>query len=212
MAALFAGAVGALEVILDDPDCDPVGLAIVAHPQPLLGGNATHKVPQVLAKAIRDAGWRVARPNFRGVGGSAGAHDFGVGEAEDLLLLHGQLLQEHPGLRVALVGFSFGAYVQARVAKVMVATGTPPSYLCLAGMPAGDVEGNRHYDTPQDLPNALVIHGEMDERVRLQAVLDWARPHSQAITVVPGADHFFTGRLPVLRNIVLAHLARGDFS
>jgi alpha/beta superfamily hydrolase len=212
MAALFTGAVGALEVILDEPDRDPVGLAIVAHPQPLLGGNATHKIPQVLAKAIRDAGWRVARPNFRGVGGSVGAHDFGAGEAEDLLLLHGQLLQEHPGLRVALVGFSFGAYVQARVAKVLVATGTPPSHLCLAGMPAGDVEGSRHYDTPPDLPNALVIHGEMDERVRLQSVLDWARPHSQAITVVPGADHFFTGRLPVLRNIVLADLARGDFS
>jgi alpha/beta superfamily hydrolase len=75
----------------------------------------------------------------------------------------------------------------------------------LAGMPFGEVDGGRCYDTPAGLPDALVVHGERDERVPLQAVLDWARPQSQPVVVVPGADHFFTGRLPLLRGLVLSH-------
>ena len=70
------------------------------------------------------------------------------------------------------------------------------------------MDGGRRYDTPQaSIPDALVIHGEHDERVPLSAVLDWARPAVQPVVVVPGADHFFTGKLPVLRSLVLAHLA-----
>jgi uncharacterized protein len=50
------------------------------------------------------------------------------------------------------------------------------------------------------------VHGEHDERVSLQSVLDWARPQSQPVVVVTGADHFFSGRLPVLRALLLSHL------
>ena len=57
------------------------------------------------------------------------------------------------------------------------------------------------------LPGTLIVHGENDERVALAAVLDWARPQSQPVMVVPGADHFFTGKLPVLRTLVVSHLA-----
>ena len=73
-------------------------------------------------------------------------------------------------------------------------------------MPFGDIAGARHYDTPRDVAGALVVHGEHDERVPLQAVFDWARPASHPVVVVPGADHFFSGRLPVLRTLVLSHL------
>jgi alpha/beta superfamily hydrolase len=69
---LVDGPVGAMEVVFDAPARTPRGVAIVAHPQPLLGGSATHKIPQLLARALRDDGWLVARPNFRGVGASQG--------------------------------------------------------------------------------------------------------------------------------------------
>ena len=105
-----------------------------------------------------------------------------------------------------LVGFSFGAFVQARVSRALADRGMPAWRTCLAGMPFGIVEGGRRYDTPDGLPDALVVHGERDERVPLQAVLDWARPQGHPVVVVPGADHFFTGRLPVLRQLVLAHV------
>jgi alpha/beta superfamily hydrolase len=77
----------------------------------------------------------------------------------------------------------------------------------LAGLPNGEVEGQRRYVPEGGLADALVVHGENDERVALSKVLDWARPHGQPIVVIPGADHFFTGRLPVLRKLVLAHMA-----
>ena len=78
-AHVVDGPAGSLEVIFDVPLGRTVGLAVVAHPQPLLGGTAQHKVPQILARGLHEAGWLVARPNFRGVGHSAGSHDEGRG-------------------------------------------------------------------------------------------------------------------------------------
>ena len=203
---LLDGLAGALEVIFDVPKAAAGGIAIVAHPQPLLGGHAMHKVPHVLARALAEAGWLVARPNFRGVGRSAGTYDEGNGETEDLLALCDALRSSHPAMRLALIGFSFGAFVQARVARTLVDRGSPAWRLVLAGMPFGAVESGRRYDTPDGIPDALVVHGESDDSVPLKAVLDWARPSSQPVVVVPGADHLFTGRLPVLRTLALSHL------
>lgn len=207
---LLHGPAGAMEVHFDLPKSQTVdataGVAVVAHPHPLQGGSAQHKVPHLLARALRDAGWVVARPNFRGVGRSAGVHDEGVGETDDLLALSHALRNAYAGRRLALIGFSFGAYVQARVASRLAELGAPAWRVALAGMPFGEIVGARSYDPPRDVADALVVHGENDERVPLQAVFDWARPTSHPVVVVPGADHFFSGRLPVLRALMLAHL------
>mgnify|MGYP003589380544 CR=1 FL=1 len=53
---------------------------------------------------------------------------------------------------------------------------------------------------------ALVIHGEQDDTVALASVMDWARPQSLPVTVVPGGGHFFHGQLPLLKNLVVRHL------
>lgn len=205
-ARVVDGPAGALELLIDAPASAPLGVALVAHPQPLLGGSAVHKVPQFLARGLVESGWAVVRPNFRGVGRSAGVHDAGIAETGDLLHLVQDLRETPAGQRLALVGFSFGAFVQARVAHALADAGAPAWRVVLAGMPVGEVEGGRHYDTPDRIPAALVVHGEADERVPLQAVLDWARPQVQPVTVIPGADHFFTGKLPALRALVQSHL------
>lgn len=197
-----------MEVFVDLPEVGACrGIAIIGHPHPLLGGSAMHKVPHLLARALSEADWLVVRPNFRGVGRSVGKHDAGMGETQDVLALHTQLSEALPWARVALVGSSFGAFVQARVAHALAERGQPAWRVCLTGMPTGDVKGQRSYVTPQNLPNALIVHGEQDQRVRLAAVFDWARPQVQPVTVVAGADHFFTGKLHVLRKLVLSHLA-----
>ena len=59
---------------------------------------------------------------------------------------------------------------------------------------------------PESHDRTLVVHGELDETVALQSVLDWARPQSLPVTVVPGGEHFFHGQLPLLKNLVLRHL------
>lgn len=205
---LADGPAGAIETLVDAPAGSARGVAVVAHPQPLLGGSAAHKIPHLLARALRDAGWLAVRPNFRGVGASAGTHDEGIGETDDLLALAARLRAAHAGLPLALVGFSFGAFVQSRVARRLADGGAPARRVALAGMPAGEVGGGRRYAPDGDLPDALIVHGEHDERVPLAAVLDWARPQGQPVVVVPGTDHFFTGRLPVLRALVVSHVAQ----
>lgn len=208
VSLFVAGPVGAIELIVDTPVGLPTGIAIVAHPQPLLGGSAKHKVPHLLARAIRDLGWLAVRPNFRGVGASEGRHDHGIGESEDLLAVAQQLRLNYEQLPLALLGFSFGAFVQSRVARRLADAGRPASRVFLAGLPVGQVAGQRHYATEAVSPDTLVVHGECDERVSLSAVLAWARPQSHPVVVIPGADHFFTGRLPVLRSLAVSHLSQ----
>ena len=205
---MLTGPVGAVEILIDCPPAAPRGIVLVGHPQPLMGGNAKHKLPHYLARSLAGAGWLAIRPNFRGAGRSAGEHDHGDGETDDTVALVERIRSLRPDLPLALVGFSFGAFVMARVARALSDRGTPAERVCLAGMPSGEVESKRHFDTPTHLPNALIVHGERDNWVTLTSILDWARPQAQPVVVVPGADHFFTGLLPVLRDLVLAHLAR----
>lgn len=208
---LIDGPVGSIEIMVDVPSsAAPSCLVVIGHPQPLLGGSAQHKVPHFLAKGFAEAGFVAVRPNFRGVGKTEGTHDAGSGEADDLLSLIYAIRNEHPELPLHLVGFSFGAFVQAKVADALTKAGVPANSVCLAGMPYGEVEGGRSYDTPKGLANALVIHGEMDERVPLSSVFEWARPSNQVVTVIPGADHFFAGRLHILRSLMLEFIIKNN--
>lgn len=203
---LLDGPVGTLEVFVDLPKADPRAMAIVLHPHPSQGGTAEHKIPATLAKALVDIGFLVLRPNFRGVGRSAGEHASAGGEADDVRQLADALRTRFAHLELALVGFSFGAFVAATVAKQLAGAGHPIRRVALAGLPYGPVRGSPPYDTPSGIPGALVVHGERDDRVPLAAVLDWARLDGQPVVVVPGADHFFKGRLVVLRGLVAEHL------
>lgn len=202
----FMALAGVMEVLADGPAQAAVGVVVLTHPQPLLGGSPRHKIPHRLAQTLRDAGWLVLRPAFRGVGGSAGSYDHGDGESADVLALVAALREERPDLPLALVGFSFGAYVQARVARALIDQGEPAARVVLAGMPAGDVPAERSYDTPQLPEDVLLIHGENDAQVPLGLVMEWARPSGHPITVVPGADHFFSQSLPLLMSLVRGHL------
>ena len=201
---LIDGAAGAIECMLELPDGTPRGVAVVAHAHPLMGGTMDNKVVHTLVRAHAQAGWAAVRFNFRGVGRSAGEHDGGLAETDDLLtvLNHHLGLPELAGRPWALAGFSFGGFVAARAAEAVAST-HPPSSLVLVG-PA-----TSRFDVPPvppHLASACVIHGEHDDVVPLSAVLDWARPQSMPVTVVPGVGHFFHGQLPLLRQLVLRHL------
>jgi alpha/beta superfamily hydrolase len=204
---LLDGPVGKLEVFVDRPRVDPLAVALVLHPHPSQGGTAEHKLPATLAKALVDAGFLVLRPNFRGVGRSEGEHASAAGEADDIRQLVDAVRAHLGELELALIGFSFGAFVAAKVAKQMAEAGHPIRRVALVSLPYGPVRTGQAYDTPSGIPGALVVHGERDDRVPLAAVLDWARLDGQPVVVIPGADHFFKGRLVTLRSLVVEHLA-----
>jgi alpha/beta superfamily hydrolase len=202
--ALLRGAAGAIEVLIDAPEVVH-GIALVCHPHPLYGGANTNKVAHTLARTLRDLGYAALRPNFRGVGRSEGAHDRGEGETDDMLSVLAWAQSRWGVLPLALAGFSFGAFVQTRVAARLAEGLTPPRQLVLVGTAAGAAaDGARHYDTgalPKGVP-ALVIHGETDDVVPLANVLDWARPQELPVVVIPGADHFFHAKLHLLRELL----------
>ncbi len=195
------GPVGAIETLVENPGA-PRGIALVCHPHPLFGGTNTNKVTHALARTFTRLDYVALRPNFRGVGGSAGKHDEGRGEAEDMLAVLAEARRRFGDLPVALAGFSFGAYVQTRVAQVLAEAGHPAQRLVLVGTAAGNVEGARKYETKAVASDTIVIHGARDETVPLANVLAWAEPLELPVIVVPGADHFFHRRLHVIRDIV----------
>jgi alpha/beta superfamily hydrolase len=203
-AELVDGPVGPIEVIVDLA-AEARGIALVTHPHPLFGGANTNKVTYTLARTLRDLGYHALRPNFRGVGKTGGSHDNGQGETEDMLAVLAWAGQRWPALSTApvmLAGFSFGAYVQTRVAQSLADAGHPAERLILVGTAAGHVEGARKYDTGAVRPDTLVIHGSKDETVPLPNVLAWAEPLELPVVVVAGADHFFHGRLQNIRDII----------
>jgi len=199
---LLDGPTGKIEVFVEPKD-EPAGIALIAHPHPLYGGTADNKVVTTLAKAFRELGCVTLRPNFRGVGGSEGAHDHGVAETDDLLAVHAYARGRFGGgLPVYLAGFSFGAHVITRLAQRLVDAREPAKRLVLVGTAAGFIEGLRTYETGAVPADTIVIHGSQDETVPLANVLAWAQPIDLPVVVIPGADHFFHRRLHLIRDII----------
>jgi len=201
---MLQGEAGAIEALRDAPTDAPAaaskGVAIVAHPHPLFGGTMDNKVVQTLARAFVQCGWTVVRFNFRGVGASEGQHDNGQGEEHDLVQVVAQVAAQGP---LAMAGFSFGSFVAShalqrlwpeRSIEKIVLVGTAAQRFTVAPLPT-----ELHDKT-------LVVHGEHDDTVSLASVMDWARPQSLPVTVVPGGGHFFHGQLPLLKGLVVRHL------
>lgn len=197
----FQGTAGAIEALLDTPaDLAVVGTAVIAHPHPLFGGTMQNKVVQTMARAFVQCGWQALRFNFRGVGASAGTYDEGQGETQDMLALVEQVAPQGP---LALAGFSFGAFVTSHVA-LRLHTVRSLDKLVLVGTAASRFEVAPV--SPDLHDRTLVLHGEQDDTVPLTSVMDWARPQSLPIMVIPGVEHFFHGQLPLLKNLLVRHL------
>jgi uncharacterized protein len=214
------GIVGLMEMSIDLPDelkSDPAftvrGLALVAHPHPLMGGTMDNKVTQTMARAFTQLGYVSVRPNFRGVGSTAGVHDDGIGELDDLLYLTDWMRTPSSWaqldasaqqawtsyantLPLVVSGFSFGSFVGSHLVQKLADLGRPAQRLVMVGSAAGK------WNLASVPADTVVIHGEVDETIPLIDVLDWARPQELTVQVVPGADHFFHRRLHCIRNII----------
>ena len=194
---IIGGPGGDLEVVTNAPATELAGIALIAHPLPTEGGTLDNKVVYTLAKTFFTLGYAAIRFNFRGVGKSAGTFDQGNGETDDALaaLAHAQR-RFGDALPIVLAGFSFGSFVQTRVAQ---RTKTARMVLIAPAV-------NR-FPAERVPPDTIVVHGEQDDVVPLADVLTWARPQELPIIVFPGCGHFFHGRLPELQRVVADHFA-----
>ena len=207
----LAGPAGRLEAVLKHPpapdfaeaggDADtadgaapgPSPVAVVCHPHPMFGGTLHNKVVHAAAEALARRGFPTLRFNFRGVGRSAGRHDNGRGEQDDLRVALAFLEEHYPGRPILAAGYSFGAFVALAVGchddrvAALVGIAAP-----LGVYPFGFL---RDCDKP-----LVLIQGETDPLAPLPLAFALAASIPSGARVVPiaGADHAFRGRLDIL--------------
>ncbi len=205
-AISIPGPEGILEALLEMPrELSGRGLAVVCHPHPRHHGTMLNKVVHTICRAMNELGLPAVRFNFRGVGASEGSYADGHGEIEDVLAVAAWARAREPELPIWLAGFSFGAGVCARAAAKI-----RPAQLIAVAPPATRLGP----DLSGLMPACpwLVIQGDADEVVSCDAVRAWVAGLSPApnLVVLPGVDHFFHGRLTLLRQTLLEHLADAD--
>ncbi len=193
------GPAGRLEALLwvpplATPGAGPSLAAVICHPHPLFGGTLHNKVVFRVTRTLDSLGVPVLRFNFRGAGLSLGQHDGGRGETGDVSAALDFMAGEFPGRPLLLAGFSFGAWVglrvgcaDARVAE-LVGLGLPVndsdfSYLGACAKPKLFLQGDGDQFGARETLEELVAG--LQEIQRAQTTL----------VFVPGADHFFTGKL-----------------
>lgn len=201
---------GMLEGLLRLPDADapaPRMIALVCHPHPVGGGTMHNKVVFRVAQALGTLGIPSLRFNFRGVGRSTGIHDGGQGERDDVRAALDYLVNRFslfPDTPVCLAGFSFGSAVGLPVGcadprvRQLIGVGVPVSLLGVNALDGCD-------------KHKLIVQGELDEYGPLADVQEWfARiPEPKQLTIVPGADHFFTAYQTELHDAVINYFQSG---
>jgi uncharacterized protein len=200
------GPAGSIEALIEAPAAEfssaPGAFGVICHPHPLYGGTLDNKVVWTLARAFQQLGAPTIRFNFRGIGASTGTHDEGRGEVADALAVIAHGRERWPQAALWLGGFSFGGVVALRAA----ATARPGCLITIApGITKSDVSA-----VPRPACPWLIVQGEADDVVPAQVVTGWARTLSPApeLLVLPGAGHYFHGRINELRDALVEFMRR----
>ena len=205
MDVVLEGPAGRLEALLEHDD-EPRFAAVVCHPHPQYGGTLHNTVAFRCARALRRAGGATLRFNFRGAGGSGGAHSGEpgpAGEEADAAAARDHLARLFPDLPLWGAGFSFGARTIAGLAA------REPRFaaVVLIGLPVGiyDVSPAAGLAVP-----TLALWGSDDEFGTLAAFERRFPDRSPSIETreIAGADHLFRGRTPKVEEEVLAFALR----
>lgn len=184
------------------------GAALLCHPHSMFGGTLHNKVVTTMQRAARDEGYATLRFNFRGVGGSAGEYDQGIGEIDDAQAA-AQWLMSHRAMPLTLMGFSFGACVAANLAARLEREGLELAHLYMLAPPLVRFS----VELPQRCP-LTVIQPMQDEVVEPETVYLWSDGLEKAheLIRVPESSHFFHGKLIELKDILRSRLRLGNES
>ncbi len=196
------GPAGELESILEVPELQIEKIAIVCHPHPLYHGTMNNKVVHALARTFQRMGVACLRFNFRGVGASGGSYDEGLGETQDALAATEFMRDRFPKAKLWMAGFSFGGAVALRAAGLVSADLLVTVAPALQKLDAAQVA----------IPDCpwLLIHGDRDSTVSCRGNLDWVSnlDNPPEIYIAHGVDHFFHGKLILLREVLMEKLGK----
>ena len=197
------GPAGPLEALLNEGVPEATHAAVVCHPHPLYGGTLHNKAVFHAMKALNALGLPVLRFNFRGAGLSAGEHDHGNGEVDDVRAALDWLDQE-VHLPLIFAGFSFGAAVGLRPS----CPDSRVQALIALGLPISPVDDRSYdYDFLKTCTEPkLFVSGSRDQfaaKAKLEALVA-ELPDPKKLVIIEAADHFFEGRLRELRETIEA--------
>jgi alpha/beta superfamily hydrolase len=167
---------------------------VITHPHPMYGGTMNNPVVETLQNAYRQQGYATLRFNFRGVGGSPGNYDNGIGEQDDVRAAMAYV--ENMNVRsVDLAGYSFGAWVNSGVAA---GGNTPVESMIMISPPVGFIE----FENVGALSCLkLVVTGSRDDIAPVDQIRDllpaW-NPDAH-FEIIDGCDHFYSGHLDRLQ-------------
>jgi len=154
-----------------------------------------------VAEVAQSVGVATLRFNFRGVGTSSGKHGGGEAEQEDVRAALDALAERLPqGSSVGLAGYSFGAWVAARLA-----TAADLPALALVAPPLGMYDLDFLARTPGP---TLLIAGSRDQYCPVEALGRLGQRLGATVEVIEGAEHFFFGKLFPLGEAVERWLRR----
>lgn len=155
-----------------------------------------NKVVYTLARAFIGQQFNVLRFNFRGTGQSEGEYDDGQGKLLDACAAIRWMQEREPDLPIWLAGFSFGAVI-----TIHASLETEPEGLISIAPAASRFSNN--IDSQPDCP-WLIIHGDQDELVNIDAIVEWINKlePGPALSVFHDTTHFFHGKLELLRQTV----------
>ena len=175
---------------------------VLCHPHPQQGGNMTSLVTSELFRSLPSSGLAVLRFNFRGVGTSEGKHEFGVGEALDIVAAIDAMSVECPTLSLFVSGWSFGADTSLSVLdpRIMAWLACAPP---LRVLPLEDLSAAAGAD-PR--PKLLIVpeHDQFrDPESTIEATTVWLNTE---VVAVAGADHFFVGRTHKVAALIVTSI------
>lgn len=196
------GPAGRLEAVVNEGLPRAQFAAVVCHPHPKGGGTLHNKVVFHAMKAMNapegGLGWPVLRFNFRGTGRSEGQHD-GREESRDVGAALDWLENEYR-LPMIVAGFSFGA---AMALKAISEGRHPVRAIAALGLPTHAGGRTYRYSFLKELRVAkLFLSGDHDQfapSAELERVAAEASDPKDLV-LIPGADHFFAGRLEPMQK------------
>lgn len=174
---------------------------LLCHPHPLYGGSMRNKVIYHMAQAFEQTGCSVLRFNFRGVEGSAGQWDGGAGEVEDVRAALDWLCRACPESALWLGGFSFGCYAGLQAARFDARV--THLFALAPAVSLWDFSFMQGEGRP-----VAIFAGMQDTLAPIQAVSDWAATlENVTLHAIGGADHFFSGRLDRLVELLSCEIS-----
>ncbi len=205
---IIAGQAGRIEARYHPAEEPNAPIALIMHGHPMFGGTMNNPIPHALYHMFARKGFAVLRFNFRGVGRSQGFFDNGAGELADAAAALDWLQARVPEARTCwLAGVSFGSWISM---QLLMRRPEVQGFLTIAPLA-------RHYDFSFLAPcptSGLIVHGERDKVTPPDVVENMVKKikTQKGITltleIVPGANHFFEGKVEELINVCSTYLDR----